>query len=108
MNSPLQRMGRDSSRRKRDGAAVLSAQADPFARAKGEERRRPAPFGMTGWGWGVRGTQASRPGLNCDAPPALEGGWRDELAATKEAEGFIPQNARDGAAVLPARPGAQK
>src|SRR6266436_4035780 len=66
----------------RDGAAVLSARADPFAGAKGEERRRPAPFGMTVGGV-VRGTQASRPGLNCDAPPALEGGWRDELAATK-------------------------
>ncbi len=48
----------------------------------------------------VRGTQASRPGLNCDARPALESGWRDELAATKDGERFIAcKKARgDGAA----------
>ena len=66
----------------RDGAAVLSAQADPFAGAKRGRKSRPAPFGMT-VGLGGVGYPASRPGLNCEAPTALESGWRDELAATK-------------------------
>ncbi len=41
--------------------------------------------------------------MNQGARGGIEG-----LLATKEAERFIPQKARDGAAVLPARPGAQK
>jgi hypothetical protein len=48
-------------------------------------------------------TQASRPGLTCDAPPALESGWRGELAATGDGERCIAQKARDGAAVFSAQ-----
>jgi hypothetical protein len=49
VEAPAQAFGRESKEER-----FLSAEADPFAGAKGEERRRPAPFEMTGEG-GSRG-----------------------------------------------------
>jgi hypothetical protein len=82
-----------------------------FRGSESGRKSRPAPFGMTGWDWVVQDTQASRPGLNCDAPPALESGWRDEpavagrLAATNDGrDSSLAQKARgDGASVLSSR-----
>jgi len=47
----------------------------PYAtrRANNARRKKPGRSARNdGRGWVVQGTQASRPGLNCDAPPALE------------------------------------
>jgi hypothetical protein len=90
-------MGRRSWRRKRKihpaenagWGGRSSPQADPFApleafgvnRSERGRKSRPAPFGMTVGT--ARDTQPLQAGLTCVAPPALESGWRDELAATK-------------------------
>jgi hypothetical protein len=59
-------MGRRSSdEEKRD-----SSLRGPARKQRAQEKNRAAPLGMTvGVGWCA--VQASRPGLNCDAPPAL-------------------------------------
>src|SRR6266436_4330697 len=94
---------RDSSRKNtRDGAAVLRGREERFlptrpgAQTTRARKNRAAPLGMTGWS-GARDAQPLQAGLNCDAPPGLQSGWRDELAATEDAERF-----------LSSRPGAQK
>src|SRR6266481_5795337 len=53
----------------------------PGAQTTRARKNRAAPLGMTGWS-GTRDAQPLQAGLNCDAPPALQSGWRDELAAT--------------------------
>src|SRR5260370_27730126 len=79
MNSPLQRMRRDSSLAKGargwgGGPQMKKREIPLFAtrRTKAVRRKKPGRFVRNDdWGWVVRGTQASRPGLNCDTPPAL-------------------------------------
>ncbi len=72
----------------RDGAAVLRGREERFlssrpgAQTTRARKNRAAPLGMTGWS-GARDAQPLGAGLNCDAPPALQSGWRDELAATR-------------------------
>src|SRR5712664_1048868 len=83
MNSPLQRMGRDSSH----------PQADPSQEVKGKKKSacsvRNDGVGLGGAGYpGLTAFVALRvrpEGLtyDCDARPALQNGWRDELAATR-------------------------
>src|SRR5260370_6069625 len=81
-------MGGDSCGKKaRDGAAVVRGREERFlptrpgAKTTRARKSRAAPLGMTGWS-GARDAQPLQAGLNCDAPPALQSGWRDELAAT--------------------------
>src|SRR5260370_1401752 len=76
----------------RGGAAVLRGREERFlptrpgAQTTRARKNRAAPFGMTGWS-GARDAQPLQAGLNCDAPPALQSGWRDELAATRMGRG---------------------
>src|SRR5258707_4746956 len=107
-------MGRDSSRRKRGmgGGSSEEEKRDSSLRGPARKQRAQEKTGplRSEWRAGLGG--AGYPGLtafvalrvrpegltyDCDAPPALQSGWRDELAATGDAERF-----------LSSRPGAQK
>jgi|ERR1700682_107624 len=72
----LQRMGRDSSLAK--GARRWGGGPHIRRPTLSQERKRKKKSACSvrndGLRWLVQGTQASRPGLNCDAPPALESG----------------------------------
>ncbi len=106
------RRWRDELAATEDAERFLSSR--PGAQKPCAGKSRAAPFGMTGWS-GARDAQPLQVGLNCDAPPALQSGWRDELAATRMGRDSSRKNTRDGAAVLrgreerflPTRPGAQ-
>src|SRR5258707_14676628 len=106
-------MGRDSSRRKRGmgGGSSEEEKRDSSLRGPARKQRAQEKTGplRSEWRAGLGG--AGYPDLtafvalrvrpegltyDCDARPALQSGWRDELAATRDAERF-----------LPTRPGAQ-